>query len=79
MQRVRSGELMKRPGVSETLDWARALLLLGAGGLDAETVEATLGCIFKYQEDLRQFRRQVWDSPEARQALLSACGADGGS
>ncbi len=79
MQRVRAGELMKRPGVSETLDWARALLLLGAGGLEAETVEATLGCIFKYQEDLRQFRRQVWDSPEARRALLTACGADAGS
>ncbi len=78
MQRLRREDLLRRPGVSETLDWARALLELGAGSLEPELVEATLGCILKHQEDLRRFREQMWSSPEARAALLGACGAGAG-
>lgn len=74
MARVRSEDLLKKPGVSETLDWARALLTLGASGLEPETVEATLGCIFKHHEDLGRFRREMWGNEEAQTALLSACG-----
>lgn len=77
MQRLRAGELLKRPGVSETLDWARALLVMGAGELDQDTVEATLGCIIKHQEDLRLFKQEMWKSPEARAALMgcATCGS----
>ena len=73
MQKIRAGEMLKRPGVSETLDWARALLVMGAGELDKETVDATLGCIFKYQEDLKRFRGTTWDIAEARASFLAAC------
>jgi MoxR-like ATPase len=54
MQRIRTKKLMKKPGVSETLDWAASLLLLHRDWLDQESVEATLGCIFK---DIHDFQR----------------------
>ena len=56
MQNIRKEDLMKRPGVSETLDWAEALLKLHRGVLDEETVEQTLGCILKYREDIQNFK-----------------------
>ena len=46
--------LYKPPGVSETIDWARALDLLGASELAVEQVEATLGTLLKYREDLER-------------------------
>ncbi len=52
MGRIRSEDLYKRPGIAETIDWAQALLALGATGLDAETIDATLGCILKYKGDM---------------------------
>ncbi len=73
MGRIRDGDLLKRPGVSETLDWARALLVMGATGLDPETVDSTLGCIFKYQEDLQRFKEQEFNSAEAKAAFIAAC------
>jgi MoxR-like ATPase len=51
VRKVRALELRKLPSISETLDWARALLALGRSALDKETVEATLGVILKYEED----------------------------
>src|SRR6185295_13236144 len=53
VQRMRaSGDLLKPPGVAETLDWARALHQLGRDDLDLETASATLGAVLKYREDL---------------------------
>lgn len=57
MQRVRSRSLLKKPGVSETLDWAASLLLLHRDWLDRESVEATLGCIFKDIHDLQHISK----------------------
>ena len=54
MQRVREKDFYKRPGIAETLDWVQALMALGKEDLDAEAVQETLGCIFKYYEDLKQ-------------------------
>ncbi len=54
MNRVRQGEFYKKPGVAETLDWAMALMTLGKEELDPDAIRETLGCIFKYREDLRQ-------------------------
>lgn len=54
MQRVRQKEFYKRPGVAETLDWVMALMALGKEELDVQAVRETLGCVFKYQEDLKQ-------------------------
>ena len=55
MAQVRRGEFLKKPGVAETLDWAKALLLLGRQDLDPDVVKETLGCVFKYEEDFRRF------------------------
>jgi MoxR-like ATPase len=50
-QRLRGAGLVKPPGVAETLDWAQALLTLGARDLDPDLAAATLGAVLKYRED----------------------------
>ena len=52
VQKLRGGELFKAPGIAETIDWARALTTLDAMSLDPEVVDATLGALLKYQDDL---------------------------
>jgi len=60
VQRMRaSGDLLKPPGVSETLDWARALHQLGRDHLDLETASATLGAVLKYREDSDRVRETL--------------------
>jgi MoxR-like ATPase len=54
VQRLRTADLFKLPGVAETLDWTRALLALDRVALDAETVNATLGVLLKYQDDIEK-------------------------
>jgi MoxR-like ATPase len=49
---VREQPLQKVPGVAESLDWARALMQLHRDELDAQTVQKTLGCILKQQDDI---------------------------
>ena len=56
VQRLRRGQLTKVPGVAETIDWAAALLALGAGRLTAELVDDTLGVVLKYEEDVQAIR-----------------------
>lgn len=56
VQQVREHELYKSPGVAETLDWAEALGHLHAAALDAQIVNATLGMILKYQDDVDKIR-----------------------
>ena len=50
-------EMLKPPGVAETLDWARALHELGARELDTETAAATLGVAVKYREDAERVKK----------------------
>ena len=57
VQSVRAQDLYKQPGVSETLDWAEALDHLNMEALELETVEATLGFLLKYQDDVDRVRR----------------------
>jgi len=54
--RLRSTDLTKVPGVAETLDWAAALLALGARELAPALVDETLGVLLKYEEDVRRIR-----------------------
>jgi MoxR-like ATPase len=54
MGRLRSMDLFKPPGVAETLDWGRALAVLGAHELSPETVNDTLGVVLKYREDIER-------------------------
>jgi MoxR-like ATPase len=49
--KVRAMDLRKSPSISETIDWARALLTLGASALDPELVRSTLSVLVKYEED----------------------------
>jgi len=56
MQAIRNRDFFKRPGVAETIDWAHALLALGVEELTEDTVNATLGCILKYKDDLEKLR-----------------------
>ncbi|MBK8899693.1 MAG: MoxR family ATPase [Anaerolineaceae bacterium] len=56
VQRLRQEELYKRPGVAETLDWAEALTHLQTRVLDTAVINATLGIILKYQDDVDKIR-----------------------
>jgi MoxR-like ATPase/CTP:molybdopterin cytidylyltransferase MocA len=59
-QRLRQrDDLLKPPGVAETLDWARALEALGAADLDIELAAATLGVAVKYREDADRVRASL--------------------
>ena len=56
IQALRQRDLFKLPGVAETLDWANALMRLDANQLDADLIDATLGALLKYQDDVAQLR-----------------------
>ena len=56
VQELRRADLYKRPGVAETLDWLRALVALDRKALTPETIDATLGVLLKYQDDIEQVR-----------------------
>jgi MoxR-like ATPase len=59
VQRLRTMELYKVPGVSETLDWVSALTALDRDTLDPDTVEATLGVVLKAKEDVDAVRGEA--------------------
>jgi MoxR-like ATPase len=54
VQKLRSADLFKLPGVAETIDWGRALLALDHISLDAGVVNSTLGVLLKYQDDIEK-------------------------
>jgi len=56
VQKIRGLDLRKPPSVSESLDWARSLVILNAQTLDAEVVESTLTLLVKYEKDLERVR-----------------------
>ena len=80
MQGIREWDLYKRPGVAETLDWAKALISLGITDLDVDTVEDTIGCILKYKGDqvesanIAALIKQFAPSPENSERKLNALG-----
>lgn len=56
MHTLREIDFYKRPGVAETLDWARALVGLKVSRVDPTTLEETAGCILKYKDDIERLR-----------------------
>ena len=56
---LRSIELRKAPSVSETLDWARTLVVLGIGSIDATTARDTLHILLKYQTDIERAAKEL--------------------
>ena len=59
MHKLRALDLKKTPSISETLDWARALLALNAQELDAELVNQTFNVILKYEGDVRKAQAEL--------------------
>ena len=54
VQRLRTEDLFKKPGVAETIDWAKCLLALDVISLSPEVIADTLGAILKYQDDIQK-------------------------
>lgn len=61
MGQARTMDFYKRPGVAETLDWAQALLALHKNELDPQSVRETIGCILKYQDDIKRLEENGLD------------------
>ena len=61
VQRLRSLDVQKPPGVAEAIDWVHASMLLGVERLSAEAVSQTLGSVLKYREDQDLVREQGFD------------------
>ena len=59
IQRIRGLDLKKTPSISETLDWARALLILNADSLDSELVSDTLNIILKHEGDIHKAQSEL--------------------
>ncbi|MBE0691094.1 MAG: MoxR family ATPase [Anaerolineae bacterium] len=59
VQGLRQMDLKKHPSVSETIDWARALVMLNADNLDKETLETTLTVLLKHENDVQKAKRAL--------------------
>jgi MoxR-like ATPase len=74
VQRLRTEDLFKKPGVAETIDWAKCLLALDVVSLSPEVIADTLGAILKYQDDIQKLQgseaKRLLD--EARRSLAPA-------
>ena len=70
MQRIRDVDFLKKPGVSESLDWAKALMIMHRDHLDETVVRETIGCILKYQEDIRLFQDKIWVEDKERRRYM---------
>jgi MoxR-like ATPase len=66
VHRLRTFDLHKSPSISETLDWAKALVTLNAQNLDDATLETTLSVLLKHETDLQRARRQLFTPPGKR-------------
>jgi MoxR-like ATPase len=59
VQKIRALELRKAPSISESLDWARALVILNADRLDPQLVESTLTLVVKHERDLERVKASL--------------------
>jgi MoxR-like ATPase len=66
VQKLRKADMRKSPSISETLDWANALVALNAQNLDKRTLDDTLSVLLKHEADLQKAKRQL-SSPSSRQ------------
>ncbi len=63
VQKLRNADMRKSPSISETLDWANALVALNAKSLDKTTLEDTLSVLVKHEADLQKAKRQLINPP----------------
>ena len=72
IQRLRAEDLFKRPGVAETIDWAKCLLALDATTLSPEVIADTVGAVLKYQDDIQRLEssglKRLLDEAEGKVA-----------
>ena len=61
---IRQLDLKKHPSVSETLDWARTLVLLGIDKVDAQTATETVNILLKYRTDIDKAVKEFADNPD---------------
>lgn len=66
VQKLRHADMRKSPSISETLDWANALVALNAKSLDKQTLEETLSVLVKHEADLQKAKRQLIAPPPGR-------------
>jgi MoxR-like ATPase len=64
VHRLRQMDLKKDPSISETLDWARALVTLNASSLDKDTLDNTLAVLLKHETDVMRARRALGHRPD---------------
>ncbi len=74
VQKLRKMDLFKLPGVAETIDWSKALVVLDRLALDPQTVNDTLGTLLKYQDDIGRIK-----GSEAERLLAEIRAAAGGA
>ena len=74
VQRLRTEDLFKKPGVAETIDWAKCLLALDVINLSPEVIADTLGAILKYQDDIQKLQgseaKRLLDEAQASLEVL---------
>jgi MoxR-like ATPase len=66
VQKLRKSDMRKSPSISETLDWANALVALNAQHLDKETLDDTLSVLLKHEADLQKTKRQILMPPSSQ-------------
>src|SRR5512146_1540607 len=71
VQKLRNADMRKSPSISETLDWANALVALNASHLDKDTLEDTISVLLKHEADLQKAKRQYINPPPARGRMSS--------
>jgi MoxR-like ATPase len=81
VQRLRGLDLKKHPSVSETIDWARALLAMNVRHLDRTTLETTMNVLLKYESDIQKAKRVIGrdDESGSRGSRGSRDGGNGGN
>jgi MoxR-like ATPase len=72
IQRIRKLDLKKTPSISETLDWARALMVLNADSLERPVIEETLNIILKHQGDIQKAQAELGKLLQQKAAELRA-------
>src|SRR3990172_2089746 len=63
VQRLRNSEMRKSPSISETLDWANALVALNAKSIDKDVMDETMSVLLKHEADLHKAKRQLMSPP----------------
>ena len=71
IHRIRALDLKKTPSISETLDWARALMVLNADSLDPELINDTMNVVLKYQGDIHKAQSELGKLLDEKAAKLA--------